>query len=188
MEITDPFRTLGTDTIQPLQQFVQSGQDAQTVAQINPLLDFYRNQGFGKITGSAAAKGILGEGTLKDLVDYDTQLSSTIVPQLQQQRFNQLYDLVRLGGNVATGQGTTAVNTASNIGNLFTGKAGAEGGAVMNAANSRTRGAGNLLNLATAAAGAAAGVPLPGGSQPVSGSMSTVYQPQPSVMQYFQPG
>lgn len=87
--------------------------------EINPLVSFLRDEGFEGIQESAAARGRLGAGgTLKDLTRFNTQLASTVVPQLQQQRFNQLFSVLGLGANAATGQGTAALNTASNIGNL----------------------------------------------------------------------
>ncbi|MEE8115322.1 MAG: hypothetical protein V3T23_13335 [Nitrososphaerales archaeon] len=87
--------------------------------EINPLVSFLRDEGFESIQESAAARGRLGAGgTLKDLTRFNTQLSSTIVPQLQQQRFNQLFNLVGAGQNAATGQGTAALQTAGNISNL----------------------------------------------------------------------
>lgn len=96
--------------------------------EINPLVSFLRDEGFDQIQESAAGRGRLGSGgTLKDLTKFNTNLASTIVPQLQNQKFNQLFNLLGLGANAATGQGTAALNTATNTSNLLgnTGQAGA---------------------------------------------------------------
>lgn len=87
---------------------------------INPLVSFLRDEGFEDIEESAAAQGRLRSGgTLQDLTRFNTNLAATVVPQLQQQRFNQLFNLLGLGQNAAVGQGSAALSTASNIGNLL---------------------------------------------------------------------
>lgn len=92
----------------------------QGIEEINPLVSFIRNEGFEDIQNSAAARGRLGAGgTLKDLTEFNTQVASTVVPQLQNQKFNQLFNLLGLGANAATGQGTAGLNTASNVSNLL---------------------------------------------------------------------
>jgi hypothetical protein len=94
------------------------GQD-QLLQEINPLVSFLRQEGFEDIQESAAAKRRLGAGgTLQDLTRFNTQLTSTIVPQLQEQRFNQLFNVLGLGQASAVGQGQAALQTAGNIGNL----------------------------------------------------------------------
>lgn len=104
---------------QPLEgEFLPAGSQSQ-LEQINPILSFLRDEGFQDIQETAAGQGSLGSGgTLKDLTRFNTQLGATIVPQLQQQRFNQLFNVLGLGSNAATGQGTTGLQTATNIGNL----------------------------------------------------------------------
>ena len=89
--------------------------------QINPIVDFLRKEGFNDIQESAAAGGRLGAGgTLRDLTQFNSDLTSTVIPQLQNQRFNQLFNVLGLGTNAATGQGNAFLSTANNIGNLFT--------------------------------------------------------------------
>lgn len=107
------------DVSQPTQgQLVPSGTDP-LLSQINPLVSFLRDEGFEDIQEAAAAQGRLRSGgTLEDLTRFNTQLASTVVPQLQQQRFNQLFNLLGLGSNVATGQGTAGLQTAGNIAGL----------------------------------------------------------------------
>ena len=97
------------------------GEQDRLLQQINPLVGFLRQEGFEDIQESAAARGRLGAGgTLKDLTQFNTQLTSTIIPQLQEQRFNQLFNVLGLGQSSAVGQGTAALQTAGNIGNLQT--------------------------------------------------------------------
>lgn len=114
---TGPLQTLGAQT---------------QIEEINPILSFLRDEGFEDIQESAAARGRLGAGgTLKDLTRFNTQLASTVVPQLQQQRFSQLFNLLGLGGNVATGQGTAALQTAGNVSNLQLGLGQAQAGTAL---------------------------------------------------------
>ena len=117
-----------------------------------------RNQGFEDIQESAAAQGRLGAGgTLKDLTEFNTNLSATIVPQLQQQRFNQLFNLLGLGANVTTGQGTAGLQTAGNIGNLQQQGAAARNAGNIGATNAITGGIGNLAGIFGAQQGGAFG-------------------------------
>jgi len=124
------------DTTQRLQSFLDD--PTQQLAEINPVIDFLRQQGFEQIQESAAAQGRLGAGgTLQDLTRFDVGLTSTVVPQLQEQqfnqlfnvsqlqnqlqndRFNQLFNVAGLGANVASGQGVAALKTGTNISNLL---------------------------------------------------------------------
>ena len=106
-ELRQPFIDLGSENIsklnalapvelQPLPQQPGVTQGITPIPgmeqldEINPVVAFLREQGFDAIQESAAAHGRLGAGgTLKDLAAFDAGLNSTIVPQLQQQRFNQ---------------------------------------------------------------------------------------------------
>lgn len=107
------------------------GPDA-LLQQVNPLVSFLREEGFEDIQESAAAQGRLRSGgTLEDLARFNTQLASTVVPQLQQQRFNQLFNLLGLGANVAVGQGTQQLQTATNVGNLLGGIGQAQAGGIL---------------------------------------------------------
>lgn len=109
-----------------------SDQPDTLLSQVNPLVSFLRDEGFEDIQESAAAQGRLRSGgTLEDLTRFNTNLASTVVPQLQQQRFNQLFNLLGLGQNAAVGQGSAALSTASNIGNLMQGIGQAQGQAAI---------------------------------------------------------
>lgn len=117
-ERLQPFTDIGLRAGEDLQSLLDN--PMQQLEQINPVVDFLRNQGFEQIQESAAAGGRLGAGgTLKDLTKFNTDLTSTIVPQLQNQRFNQLFNVLGLGQNAASGQGTAALQTGTNISNLL---------------------------------------------------------------------
>jgi hypothetical protein len=158
---TQPFADIGLSAGSPLQQLLGiGGQEQAGLAQINPLVDFLRNQGFEQIQESAAAGGRLGAGgTLKDLTEFNTQLASTVVPQLQQQRYNQLFNLLGLGANVTAGQGTAGMQTAGNVGNLMLGGAQARGAGDIGF----TQGIGNALSQITGGVGAIQGLQPSGG-------------------------
>ena len=141
----------------------------QQLEQINPLVSFLRKEGFEDIQESAAARGRLGAGgTLKDLTEFNTQLTSTIVPQLQQQRFNQLFNTLCLGANAATGQGTAGIQTAGNISNLLGNQGQARAAGITGQANAITGGINALGGLVGAQQGGAFGGGIGGfgGSRP----------------------
>lgn len=116
------------------------------LAQANPLVSFLRDQGFEDIQESAAAQGRLGAGgTLQDLTEFNTQIASTVVPQLQQQRFNQLFNVLGLGSNAAAGQSSQQLQTASNISGIQQALGAARGQQAVTQANI---GSGLLNNLA----------------------------------------
>lgn len=142
-ERTEPFREAGLVGAEQLTSFLQD--PTQQLEEINPIVSFLRDQGFEQIQESAAASGRLGAGgTLKDLTTFNTQLGTTIVPQLQNQRFNQLFNVASLGANVAAGQGTAGLQTASNIGNLQGNIGAAQAGGAFGQANAITGGIQNV--------------------------------------------
>jgi len=114
---TQPFVDIGLSAGEQLQALLNNPQAG--LDEISPVVDILRNQGFEQIQESAAARGRLGAGgTLKDLTKFNTDLATTVIPQLQNQRFNQLFNVLGLGQNAATGQGTAALQTGSNISNF----------------------------------------------------------------------
>lgn len=148
-ERTEPFREVGLAGAEQLTSFLQD--PTQQLAEINPVVDFLRNQGFEQIQESAAAGGRLGAGgTLQDLTQFNTQLASTVAPQLQNQRFNQLFNVAGLGANVAAGQGTAGLQTASNIGNLQTQAGQAQAGGIIGQSNALTGAIQNIAGTAGA--------------------------------------
>lgn len=128
-----------------IEQFIP-GDRAQGIEEINPIVSILRDQGFEQIQETAAARGRLGAGgTLKDLTRFSSDLATTVVPQLQQQKFNQLFNVLGLGANAATGQGQAALSTASNIGNLLGNQGAANAAGITGRTNAIT---GTLENLA----------------------------------------
>lgn len=126
-ERTDPFRQIGLGAADEFQNFLAD--PSAGLDDIAPIVSFLRDEGFEQIQESAAARGRLGAGgTLEDLARFNLDLSSTVVPQLRQQRFNELFSTVGLGANVATGQGTAGLNTAGNITNLLGAQGAAQAG------------------------------------------------------------
>lgn len=117
--------------------------------EINPIVDILRNQGFEAIQESAAAGGRLGAGgTLKDLTQFNTDLTTTVIPQLQNQRFNQLFSVLGLGQNAAVGQGSAALSTANQISNFQQGIGRAGANTAINQTNAFTNTLGNFSQFA----------------------------------------
>lgn len=136
-ERTQPFVDFGLGAGQSLMDLLNNSEAG--LDQINPVVDILRNQGFEQIQESAAAQGRLGAGgTLKDLTQFNTDLTTTVIPQLQNQRFNQLFNVLGLGANAASGQGTAALNTSSNISNLLSDTGKARGNKAVNQSNAFT--------------------------------------------------
>jgi hypothetical protein len=155
-----PFVELGTGAAGDLQNFLAD--PTQQLGEINPLVSFLRDQGFESIQETAAANKRLGAGgTLKDLTQFNTDLASTIVPQLQNQRFNQLFNTASLGSNAAAGVSTNQLNTASNIGNLLGAQGAAEASGIIGGANAITGGIQNIAGAAGAFPGVFGGSSLP---------------------------
>ncbi len=169
---TQPFAEAGGAAINPLLNLLgisPTGEavQPQTIAEINPLVDFLRQEGFEDIQESAAARGALGSGgTLRDLTRFNTQLASTIAPQLQQQRFGQLFNLVGLGSNAAAGQGTAGLQTAGNIGNLLQSGGAARAGGILGQGQAITNTIGDIAGIAGGFQGGLFGQP---GGAPVGG-------------------
>ena len=144
-----------------LSQFIKS--DApQSLEEINPVVDFLRKEGFEQIQESAAAGGRLGAGgTLKDLTQFNTDLTSTIVPQLQNQKFNQLFNLLGLGSNAASAQATGTQNTAVNTQNLLSGIGAAQSNAAIQQSNALTGALSSIPGAIGAFGAPAAATPPP---------------------------
>lgn len=152
----------------------------QNLEEFNSIIDFLRQEGFEGIEESAAARGRLGAGgTLKDLTEFNVGLASTVAPALQAQqfgqqlglrqqalgeqlqaedirrsgeaqKFNQLFNILGLGANVAAGQGTAQLSTAGNISNILGGIGAAQGAGAINQSNALTGGLQNLAGIAGA--------------------------------------
>lgn len=139
LSLAQPFVDIGLGAGDQLQNLLSDPN--QGLEQINPVVDFLRKEGFEDIQESAAAGGRLGAGgTLKDLTQFNTDLTSTIVPQLQNQRFNQLFNVLGLGQNAAAGQGSAALSTGTNISNLLGQSGNAQAGGIIGAGNAQAQG------------------------------------------------
>ena len=145
-ERTEPFRATGIAAGVPLlaelgievpqelldQAGLTEPPDPTQAGQINPLVDFLRREGFEDIQESAAAQGRLRSGgTLEDLTQFNTDLALNA----QQQRFNQLFSLLGLGANAATGQGTAALSTGTNLSNILQNRGEAQAQGIVDRAN-----------------------------------------------------
>lgn len=151
-ELAQPFIDIGLGAGDQLQKLM--GDPLAGIEEINPVVSFLRDQGFQDIQESAAAKGRLGAGgTLQDLTEFNTNIAATVAPGLQQQKFNQLFNVLGLGQNAAAGQGTQALATGANVGNLQMASGQAQGNAAINRANAIT----NTLDQATGAFSATGG-------------------------------
>ncbi|MBL4651263.1 MAG: hypothetical protein JKY53_00150 [Flavobacteriales bacterium] len=118
VEILDPFVNIGVDAGEQIQNLLAD--PTQDLERINPVVSFLRDQGFEAIQESAAAGGRLGAGgTLQDLTQFNTELASTVVPQLQNQRFNQLFNLLTVGESAAARTGTGLLQSSETVGNLL---------------------------------------------------------------------
>ena len=144
-----PFADIGLEAGEQLQNLLANPN--QGLEEINPIVSFLRKQGFEDIQESAAAGGRLGAGgTLKDLTQFNSDLTSTVVPQLQNQRFNQLFNVAGMGQNAAAGQATGSLQTGNNISNLLGQQGQAQAQGAINSANTIT----NALNTGASAFGA----------------------------------
>jgi len=169
-EIRQPFVDIGLSAGNQLQTLIDD--PSASLEEINPVVDFLRNQGFEQIQESAAAGGRLGAGgTLKDLTQFNTDLASTVAPQLQNQRFNQLFNVLGLGANAASGQATGTQNTAVNTQNLLSNIGRAEGAEAIQRSNAIT----GVLDTGVKAIGAFGGSGGGGFNQPAYNAGSNVW-------------
>lgn len=137
-----------TQRLSGIEQFIGSDR-MEGLEEINPVVSILRDQGFEQIQETAAAGGRLGAGgTLQDLTQFNSDLATVAVPALQNQRFNQLFNVLSLGSNAAAGQGTAILNTGTNISNLQTqfGRNRAEG--IVDRSNIFTNALGNFAQVA----------------------------------------
>ena len=160
-----PFTEIGLEAGEQLKSLLAD--PSQQLDEINPIVDILRNQGFEQIQETAAAGGRLSAGgTLKDLTQFNTDLATTVVPQLQQQKFNQLFNLLGIGQNSAAGQGSATLQTSSNIGNALGNIGNINSNRVIGQQNQNT----NMLNSIFKAYGAfGGGSGSSGGSQDSNG-------------------
>lgn len=162
MQTTDPFRQVGLAASVPLLQelgiqipeglssyggSIPAAPPAPEQAK-TPLYDFLMKESFKDIQESAAAQGRLRSGgTLQDLQSRSAELASIEQQRaeqredvLKQQRFNNLFNILGLGSNVATGQATAGLQSAGQISGLLSNLGAAQAAGVMGAAGAAGRG------------------------------------------------
>ena len=157
---TQPFLDLGLSAGEQLQSFLQD--PSAGLEQINPVASFLQEQGFSSIREGGAGGG---RNVDQDLSRFQTGLTSTLVPQFQQQRFNQLFNVLGAGQNAAVGQGQAALTTGSNVSNLL----GNIGQAQAGAAQQRAAANQGLLSNVSSLAGFGLGGGFGGGGGAPSG-------------------
>lgn len=125
----------------------------------NPIFETIKEDVSRRVFANQAARGKLGSGGTP------AALATALAPmqlQQQQQDISNLFNLLGLGANVASGQGTAGMGAASNIGNAMMAGGQAQAQGAMNRANAITGGLGSLAGFA--------GMGMFGGSgSPVSG-------------------
>ena len=169
-----PYLGLGGTAVGRLQQ-LQGGDFSAFTA--DPGYQFALDQGLEAIRSRGAAGGNYGGGgTTADLLRYATGTAQ----QGYGDYFNRQYNLATLGQNAAAGAGTAGMNTASNIGNLLTQNANAQGAASINSANAWSNFGSQLGTLAGNAYGQYGGGFNFGGS-PGSVSTQQIAIPQSGV-------
>lgn len=115
-----------------------------TAFQQDPGYQFSLDQALEAVRNRGAAGGnYSGGGTTSDLLRVATGLANQDYGDF----YNRQYNLATLGQNAAAGAGTAGMNTASNIGNLLTANAGAQGDAAINRANAYSNFGGQLGSL-----------------------------------------
>lgn len=108
------------------------------------LFDFLQKRGQSQLEESAAAQGRLRSGgTLEEL----SQFNAGLAAQEEQRRFNNLFNLLGLGANAATGQGSAALSTASNIGDLLSNRGAAQAYGAQAVGNSAQQGISGLAGI-----------------------------------------
>lgn len=115
-ELAQPFVDLGVGAAADIRSFLDDPNAG--LEQINPVANFLQEQGFRSIREGGAGGG---RNVDRDLSEFQTGLTSTIVPQFQQQRFNQLFNVLGIGQNAAAGQGSAALQTGANVSNILSG-------------------------------------------------------------------
>jgi hypothetical protein len=136
-ERTEPFRQLGVGVLPQLTQQAGMGQ--------SPLFSALQDDVTRRVFANQAAQGRTG-GT-----ETAVALANALAPlqiQQQQQQFANLYDLARLGSNVAAGQGTAGLSTAGNLANLAGNIGQAQSQGQIGKANAINQGLGGLASLA----------------------------------------
>ena len=94
-----------------------------------------RAEGFNAIQNSAAAgRKLHSGGTLKGLTSFNNMLNA----RNNEQIFNQMFNVARMGANTAVGQGTNAINSANSIANSYQNQGAAQAAGVIGVTDALT--------------------------------------------------
>ena len=123
-EDLNPFREMGEGMIPQIQELMGStGVDNQLFTALN-------DRSLPQLSQSSAANGLFNSGGNRQQLT-DRMFDNFLIagPQLQQQKYNQMLNLVNMGQSSAAGQANAAMSSGANIGNLMqsTGQSQAQG-------------------------------------------------------------
>lgn len=162
---TQPYRQTGTEALDRMRSMMgESGMPTAEQVMADPGYQFGLTQGRNALEGSAAARGGLYSGNaLKELTAFGTDYGTTRFNdafQRQQQdvtsRWSRLAGLAGLGQNATVQAQNAGQQFAGTAGNLLTGGADAQGGAIMGNANAMGSIFGNTANAQSNAVSGAA--------------------------------
>lgn len=126
-----PWRDLGQSKIAPLNNLL-TGQGQLDYINNNPFFKSMMNQSKNALFANQAARGKLGSGaTDSALQDQFMGAGNALVSD----QYNRLYNLVGMGNNAAAQQGSAAMNTAQNTGQLMLQKGNVQAQNAMNFGN-----------------------------------------------------
>lgn len=170
--ITQPFREAGESVILPLfralgleqgQDFQPSGAQGLPGREIldNPLLKAIQDDVTERVFSNRAARGILGSGGTPDALfsslaptalNFGLQLQDREQFQRQQQIQN-LFNLLGLGANAATGQGTAIQQTGQGVSGLLQNQGLARAGGALGRGNAISSGINDIAGLGLLSSG-----------------------------------
>lgn len=168
-----PYLDFGGGALSQLQR-LQSGDTSAFTT--DPGYQFSLDQALEAVRNRGAAAGNYGGGgTTSDLLRTATGLAQ----QGYGDFYSRLFNSATLGQNAAAGAGTAGMNTASNIGNLLTANAGAQGDAAINRANAYSNFGGQLGSLLGTYSGGGGGFNF--GGSPGAVSVQPITMPNAGV-------
>ena len=174
VERTEPFREAGTQAISPLVQAVLSdtgqapGLPGAEILQ-NPLLQAIQGDVTRRVFANQASRGQLGGA--ETAVALQNALAPTALnlglglqdreTAARQRQASNLFDLLRLGSNVAAGQGTAGLTSAAGIGQALQSGGAAQAAGQLGASQAVSQGIGDLTGLLGFGFGGGFNRPLP---------------------------
>jgi hypothetical protein len=164
-----PYEQAGAQGISPLLDSILNPQDTSVGAQEvidNPFFKALAEDQERRLMASQAARGKLGSGETEDSLMRNVLLLGNQFQQQQQQQQKQdelnqiqnLFGLTQLGQQSAAGVGSAGIQTAQNVGNLFTQIGNAQAAGKIGAQNARDQAFNQLTSLAGQGIGMLAGM------------------------------